>query len=79
MRLRVVLNAGAWPHIRVAEGALSPGHLVPRHYYRTGLPSLPRARVVTHTAPYECSCGRQWSGTKPCTLDLFRHDEVPTP
>lgn len=74
MRFRVVLDVGAWPRIQVAEAELRPGHVVVRHYYRTGIPAQPRARVVTHTTRYECSCGREWYGRKPSSVDLQGHD-----
>jgi hypothetical protein len=76
MRFQVVLDAGVIPRVQVAEAKLRDGHVVVRHYYRTGIPAKPRARVVTHTTRYECSCGREWYGTKPTAADLLQHDEV---
>jgi hypothetical protein len=78
MRLRTVLVAGSWPRVQVAGGELAPGHRVLRHYYRTGLAHQPRALSVSHLTRYECSCGREWFGTKPCVADLLRHDEART-
>lgn len=76
MRFHVVLDVGTTPRIQVAEATLRDGHVVVRHYYRTGVPATPRARLVTHTTRYECSCGREWYGSRPMTGDLLKHDEV---
>lgn len=74
MRFRVVLDASRMPRIQVAEATLRGGHYIVRHYYRTGIPATPRARVVTDTTRYECSCGRR--GGKLTTPAPLRHDEV---
>jgi hypothetical protein len=76
MRFHVVLEVGTMPRIQVAEATLREGHVIVRHWYKTGIPAKPRARVVTHTTRYECSCGREWYGRKPTNADLLRHDEV---
>jgi hypothetical protein len=75
MRFRVVLDVGTMPRIQVSEATLREGHLVVRHYYRTGIQAKPRSRVVTHTTRYECSCGREWYAARPTASDLLKHDE----
>ncbi|MDP9299632.1 MAG: hypothetical protein M3P43_01840 [Actinomycetota bacterium] len=76
MRFRIVRGIGRVQRIQVAEGVLRPGHLLQRHYYRTGLPGTPRDRVVTHQTRYLCSCGREWYGVTPTSADVLRHDLV---
>lgn len=75
MRFRTVRDEGTTQRIQIAEGTLRQGHEIQRHYYRTGLPGMPRDRVVTHTTRYLCTCGREWYGNKPTTLDALRHDQ----
>lgn len=78
MRFRVVLDVGTLPRIQVAAGTLFDGHVVLRHYYRTGLPATPRARVVRLITRYECSCGVEWYGSKPSTAEVLAHKEAAT-
>jgi len=75
LRFRVVHDVGTTQHLQVAEAHLRAGHIIQRHYYKTGWPGTPRDRIVTHQTRYLCSCGREWYGDKPTTADALRHDE----
>lgn len=78
MRFRVVRDEGSTQRIQVAEATLRDGHKLVRHYYRTGLPGVPRDRVISHTTRYECSCGRDWyTKRKPTSNDVLHHDAAP--